>query len=140
VVLGTAAIRNPDLVRGAAKDYPGRIVLALDAKNGLVATDGWLNVSNRTAVEVAKDFADLPLAAVLYTDVARDGMRTGPNVEATVRLAREGGIPVLASGGVGSLDDLRELARFPEIAGAVVGRALYEKAFTLEDALAVLAG
>src|SRR5262249_28231860 len=136
VVLGTAAIRHPETVRAAASDYPGRIVLALDAKNGMVATDGWLEVSTRTAVEVIRDFADLSLAAVLYTDVSRDGTRVGPNIDATVRLAREGGVPVLASGGIGSLDDLRALAKFPEIVGAVVGRALYENVFTLEEALA----
>ena len=140
VVLGTAAIRNPELVRSAAKAHPGCIVLAVDAKDGMVATDGWLSVSNRTAIEVVREMADLPLAAVLYTDIARDGTQVGPNIEATARLAREGGLPVLASGGVSKLDDLKHLAQHPGIAGAIVGRALYEKVFTLEEAVRVAAG
>jgi phosphoribosylformimino-5-aminoimidazole carboxamide ribotide isomerase len=140
VVLGTAAIRNPELVRAAATAHPGRIVLAVDAKDGKVATDGWLSVSNRTAVEVVREMADLPLAAVLYTDIARDGTQVGPNIESTARLAREGGLPVLASGGVSKLDDLKRLAEHPGIAGAIVGRALYEKVFTLEEAVRVAAG
>ena len=138
VVLGTVAIRNPTLVREAATAHPGRIVLALDAKNGLVATDGWLAVSTRTAVEVVRELADLPIAAVLYTDISRDGMRVGPNVEATARLAQDGGLPVMASGGIATLDDLRELSRHPGIAGAIVGRALYDKVFTLEEAVRVV--
>ncbi len=137
VVLGTAAIRDQALVREAAAAYPGRIVLALDAKDGLVATDGWLAVSTVTSVEVVRELADLPIAAILYTDIARDGTRVGPNVEATARLAEQGGLPVLASGGIATLDDLRRLAACPGIAGAIVGRALYEKSFTLEDAVRV---
>jgi len=137
VVLGTAAIRDPDLVRAAVTAFPDRIVLAVDAKDGLVATDGWREVSSRTAVDVVRELAALPISAVLYTDIARDGTRVGPNVEATARLAAEGGLPVLASGGIATLEDLRRLARHPGIAGAIVGRALYEKAFTLEDAVRV---
>lgn len=140
VVLGTAAIRDAALVREAARAHPGRIVLALDAKNGMVATDGWLSVSTRTAVEVVREFAALPIAAILYTDIARDGMQVGPNVQATARLARDGGLPVLASGGVATLEDLRRLAAEPGIAGAIVGRALYEKAFTLDDAVLAARG
>jgi phosphoribosylformimino-5-aminoimidazole carboxamide ribotide isomerase len=134
VVLGTASIRDPDLVRRVALAYPGKIVLALDAKDGSVATDGWLEVSTRTAVDVVRDLGELPIAAILYTDIARDGMRVGPNFDATARLAKEGA-PVLASGGVATVDDLRRLARLPGVAGAIVGKALYEKAFTLEQAL-----
>jgi phosphoribosylformimino-5-aminoimidazole carboxamide ribotide isomerase len=137
VVLGTAAIRDPALVREATVAYPQRIVLALDARDGLVATDGWVAISTRTAVEVVRELADLPIAAVLYTDIARDGTRAGPNVDATARLAEGGGLPVLASGGIATLDDLRRLAARRGIAGAVVGRALYEKAFTLEEAVRV---
>ncbi len=140
VVLGTAAIRTPDLVRSAAAAHPGVIVLAVDAKDGKVATDGWLSVSTRTAVEVVREMADLPLAAVLYTDIARDGTQVGPNIEATARLAREGGLPVLASGGVSKLDDLSRLAEHPGLAGAIVGRALYEKVFTLAEAVRTAAG
>jgi phosphoribosylformimino-5-aminoimidazole carboxamide ribotide isomerase len=137
VVLGTAAIRDPALVRDAAIAHPHRIVLALDAKDGLVATDGWLAVSTRAAVDVVRELAELPIAAVLYTDIARDGTRAGPNIDATARLAEGGGLPVLASGGIATLDDLRRLAERRGIAGAIVGRALYEKVFTLEEAVRV---
>lgn len=137
VVLGTAAIRDPGLVRAAATAHPHRLVLALDAKNGLVATDGWLEVSTQRASDVVRALAELPLAAVLYTDILRDGTRVGPNVEATARLAEEGGVPVLASGGVATLDDLRTLSGYRGIVGAIVGRALYDGAFTLEQAVAV---
>jgi phosphoribosylformimino-5-aminoimidazole carboxamide ribotide isomerase len=135
VVLGTAAIRNPEAVRACALAYPHRIVVAVDAKDGMVATDGWLNVSTRTSVEVVRDLADLPLAAVLYTDISRDGTGVGPNFEATTRLAREGGVPVLASGGIAVLDHLRRLNVVDGVEGAIVGRALYEKTFTLRDAV-----
>ena len=136
VVLGTAVIRDPEAVLAIAARYPGRVVAALDAKDGLVATDGWEQISTRTAVDVARGLAGAGVAAVLYTDIARDGTQAGPNVAATAALARDGGLPVIASGGVGSLEHLRELARHPGIAGAVVGRALYERAFTLEQAVA----
>ncbi len=135
VVLGTAAVRDPAMVRALAEEHPGCVVLAVDAKDGLVATDGWLSVSTRTAVSLVRELADAPLGAVLYTDIARDGMRVGPNVEATARLARDGGVPVLASGGVATLDDLRTLAAIPGVAGAIVGRALYDRVFTLAEAL-----
>jgi phosphoribosylformimino-5-aminoimidazole carboxamide ribotide isomerase len=135
VVLGTAAIRDPALVRACALAHPGRIVVAVDAKDGMVATDGWLNVSTRTSVDLVRELSDLPLAAVLYTDIARDGTGAGPNVDATARLARDGGVPVLASGGIGTLDHLRTLAVLPGVEGAIVGRALYEGAFTLADAV-----
>lgn len=136
VVLGTAVIRDPAAVLAIAARHPGRVVAALDAKDGLVATDGWEHISTRTAVDVARGLAGAGVAAVLYTDIARDGTQAGPNVAATAALARDGGLPVIASGGVGSLEHLRELARHPGIAGAVVGRALYERAFTLEQAVA----
>jgi phosphoribosylformimino-5-aminoimidazole carboxamide ribotide isomerase len=140
VVLGTAAVKDPELVRAAARAYPHRIVVALDAKDGKVALDGWEEVSARTALEVARDLAGLPLAAILYTDVSRDGTQVGPNVSATRDLAASCGFPVLASGGVGSLAHLRELAKIPNVVGAVVGRALYEGAFTLAEAIAAAAG
>lgn len=140
VVLGTAAVRNPDLVREASRRWPGRVVVALDAKDGKVALDGWEQVSTVTAIDVARDLAGLELAALLYTDVSRDGTQVGPNVAATRELAAHGGFPVLASGGVGSLDHLRALAAIPDVVGAIVGRALYEKAFTLDEALAAAEG
>jgi phosphoribosylformimino-5-aminoimidazole carboxamide ribotide isomerase len=133
IVLGTAAIRDPKLVRALAEKHPQRVVVALDAKNGLVATDGWTHVSKTRAIDLARSFADLPIAAFLYTDVAKDGMRAGPNVAATAELARE--VPVIASGGIASAADLRALAARSGIVAAIVGRALYDGALTLEEAM-----
>lgn len=136
VVLGTAAIRDPDLVRAAAEAYPGRVVVAVDARNGNVATDGWLDQSERRAIDVVKQMAPLGLAGVLYTDIDRDGTEAGPNVEATAELAREGGVAVIASGGVGKLSHIEALAEAGAgVVGAIVGRALHEKRFTLEEAI-----
>src|SRR5688572_10824999 len=136
VVLGTAAIRDPDLVRAAAEAYPGRIIVAVDARNGNVATNGWTDQSERRAIDVVRELAGLGLAAVLYTDIDRDGTEVGPNVEATAALARDGGVPVIASGGVGQLGHLKALVSAePRIVGAIVGRALHEKRFTLEQAI-----
>lgn len=136
VVLGTAAVKETALVRAIALAHPGRVVVALDARDGRVATDGWEETSERTAIDLALSLAGAPIAALLYTDIARDGTQVGPNVAQTRALAAEGGFPVIASGGVGSLDHLRELARCPGVTGAIVGRALYERAFTLEAAVA----
>jgi phosphoribosylformimino-5-aminoimidazole carboxamide ribotide isomerase len=136
VVLGTAAIRDPDLVRRIVEAYPGRVVIAVDAKNGLVATDGWLEVSSRTAVDLVREVGALPIAGVLYTDIHRDGMEVGPNVVETARLADATGVPVIASGGVGTLEHLKSLAAASRgIAGAIVGRALHEARFSLEAAV-----
>jgi phosphoribosylformimino-5-aminoimidazole carboxamide ribotide isomerase len=135
VVLGTAAVRDPELVRALASEHPGVLIVAVDAKDGWIATDGWTEVSRVSAVDLARSLARLPIAGVLYTDVARDGTKRGPNVEATARLAREAGVRVVASGGVGSLDDLRALAAHAGIDAAIVGRALYDGVFTLTDAI-----
>ena len=141
VVLGTAAIRDPELVRNAAKAYPGRVIVAVDARGGLVATDGWLDQSERRAIDVVQEFAELGLAAVLYTDIERDGMEGGPNFAETIKLAQEGGVPVIASGGVGKLEHLSTLAQAePRIVGAILGRALHEKRFTLEEAVEAASG
>lgn len=140
VVLGTAAVRDPDLVREAAEAYPRRIVVAVDARNGNVATDGWVDQSGQRAIDVVRSLAKLGLAAVLYTDIDRDGTEVGPNVDATASLAKETGVPVIASGGVGTLEHLAALANAgPGVVGAIVGRALHEKRFTLEDATAAAA-
>lgn len=136
VALGTAAIRDLAMVRALAEAHPGRVVVALDAKDGLVAVEGWTETSARTALDVARDLAGAPIFALLYTDIRRDGTQQGPNVEATAALADKGGFPVIASGGVGTLSHLRALSRVPGVVGAIVGRALYERAFTLEEALA----
>jgi phosphoribosylformimino-5-aminoimidazole carboxamide ribotide isomerase len=136
VVLGTAAVRDPDLVHEAAAAYPGRIVVAVDARDGNVATNGWTDQSELRALDVVRELAGRGLAAVLYTDIERDGTEVGPNVEATALLAREGGVPVIASGGVGKLAHITALANSEaKIVGAIVGRALHEKRFTLEQAI-----
>lgn len=142
VVLGTAALRSPAEVRAIAAAHPGRVVLAVDARDGLVATDGWQTMSTRRAVDVVREFASSGVAAVLYTDIDRDGTEVGPNVDATADLARDGGVDVIASGGVGTLEHLRGLAaaavKSPRIVAAIVGRALHEGRFGLDEALAAV--
>jgi phosphoribosylformimino-5-aminoimidazole carboxamide ribotide isomerase len=140
VVLGTAAVKDPELVRDIARAHPGVVVLAVDAKNGFVATDGWTEVSKLTAADLVLALADVPIGAVLYTDVARDGTGSGPNVEATRAIAAASPFPVIASGGVGSLAHLRALAAIPNVESVVVGRALYDGSFTLADAVLAARG
>jgi phosphoribosylformimino-5-aminoimidazole carboxamide ribotide isomerase len=134
VVLGSAAVSDPALVRALAVEEPGRVVVAVDARDGYVAVDGWTQATRVRAVDLVRAMADVPLGGVLYTDVARDGTGVGPNVDATAELAALTSVPVIASGGVGSLDHLRALAR-RGVAACIVGRALYEGAFTLEEAI-----
>jgi phosphoribosylformimino-5-aminoimidazole carboxamide ribotide isomerase len=136
VVLGSAAVSNLELARALAKEHPGKVIIAVDAKDGMVATDGWTKVSNVSAIELASRFDDLTLGGILYTDVARDGTRIGPNVEATAKLAASTRAEVIASGGVGTLDHLRELAA-RNIRAAIVGRALYDGSIRVEDAAAL---
>jgi phosphoribosylformimino-5-aminoimidazole carboxamide ribotide isomerase len=141
VVLGTAAIRDPALVQRAALAFPGRVIIAVDARGGFVATDGWLEKSERRAVDLVRELSALPIAAVLYTDIERDGMEVGPNVAETARLARETGVPVIASGGVGTLDHLLALSAADDgIVGAIVGRALLEKRFSIEEGIRAASG
>jgi len=141
VVLGTAALRDPELVRGAARRFPGRIAVGLDAKDGRVAVEGWLAAAEATVLEVAKRFEDAGVAAIVHTDIARDGMLAGPNLEASAQLADAVTIPVIVSGGVASEDDLVAAARQAGrgIAGAIIGRALYTGAIDLGSALRRLA-
>jgi phosphoribosylformimino-5-aminoimidazole carboxamide ribotide isomerase len=139
VVLGSAAVRSADMVRELALEHPGVVVLAVDAREGYVAVDGWTETTRVLAADLVQSFADVPLAAVLYTDVARDGTRTGANVEATAELARRAPVPVIASGGVGSLADLEALAA-RGISACIVGRALYEGSFTLDEAIEAAKG
>jgi len=138
VVLGSAAVSDGALVRALATEQPGVVVIAVDARDGFVAVDGWTKATRVRAVDLVRSFADVPLAGVLYTDVARDGTRAGPNVDATAELAAQTPVPVIASGGVGSLDDLRALSA-RGIAACIVGRALYDGTFTLDDAIAAAA-
>jgi phosphoribosylformimino-5-aminoimidazole carboxamide ribotide isomerase len=127
VILGTVALRDPDLVRAAAREFPDQIVVGIDARDGRVAVEGWLEESEARVVDVARRFEDAGVAAIVYTDIARDGMLTGPNFEATAELAEAIEIPVILSGGVGSEADVERAATYAErgIAGAIVGRAIY---------------
>lgn len=136
VVLGTAAVKDPVLVEAIARKHPGRVILAVDARDGRVAIEGWTIASNLTALDVAARFAGLELDSLLFTDVARDGTRSGPAVESTATLARESGRRVIASGGVGSLEHLQALAAARDIFAVVVGRALLDGAFDLDAAIA----
>jgi phosphoribosylformimino-5-aminoimidazole carboxamide ribotide isomerase len=141
VILGTAALTNPAFVKEVARAYPGRIVVGADAKNGKVATEGWAEVSDLTPVELGKRFEDAGVAALLFTDIDGDGLLKGVNVKATAELATALSIPVIASGGVGSLADIEALvaAREPNIEGVVVGRALYDGRIDPAAALAAAA-
>jgi phosphoribosylformimino-5-aminoimidazole carboxamide ribotide isomerase len=134
-IVGTLALEQPELLREAARRHPGRVVLGLDAREGRVAVRGWVDASPRTPLELVQEFEDVPLAAVIHTDIGRDGTLEGPNVEATAELARDTRHPVIASGGIGSLADVLALARTRVIAGAVIGQALYTGRVNLRDAL-----
>ncbi|QIR85469.1 1-(5-phosphoribosyl)-5-[(5-phosphoribosylamino)methylideneamino]imidazole-4-carboxamide isomerase [Paracoccus sp. AK26] len=138
VILGTVAVENPDLVRQAAAAFPGRIAVGIDARGGRVATRGWATETEVMATDLARQFEDAGVAAIIYTDIDRDGAMQGPNIAATEALARAVRIPVIASGGVSSLDDLRALAGTQVIAGAISGRALYDGAIDLGQALSLL--
>ncbi len=138
VILGTAAVKNPDLVWDACRQGPGRVAVGMDARDGLVAVEGWAEQSKMTAVSMAEQFADARVAAIIYTDIDRDGMMGGANVDATVGLARATDIPVIASGGVSSLDDLLQIKEQGVIAGAISGRALYDGRIDLSAAIKAL--
>lgn len=139
VVLGTAALRDPDLVRRAAAAYSGRIVVGIDARDGMAAVEGWAATSKVRAVELARRFADVGIAAIVYTDIARDGALTGVDAAAIAAFAREAGLPVIASGGVAALADIAALAARAAdgIAGAICGRALYDGRLDAKAALRV---
>jgi phosphoribosylformimino-5-aminoimidazole carboxamide ribotide isomerase len=141
VILGTVAVRDPDLVRQAARKFPGRIAVGIDARDGKVAIEGWAENSETTALELARRFEDAGVAAIIYTDIARDGVLAGLNLDATAGLARAISIPVIASGGLASIDDVRALL-LPEHAmleGAIAGRALYDGRLDPAEALALIA-
>ena len=139
VILGTVAVENPDLVREAAKEFPGKVAVGLDARNGKVATRGWAEETDVLVTDVAKSFEDAGIAAIIYTDILRDGAMKGPNIAATEALAKAVDIPVIASGGVSSLGDLKALNATGVISGAISGRALYDGAINLAEALRSLA-
>lgn len=127
-IIGTAAVKDPAFVREACAAFPGKIIVGIDAKDGLVATEGWADVSTVKATDLARDFADAGVSAIVYTDIARDGMMQGVNLEATVEVAQAGGIPVIASGGVTDIHDIERLCTVADkgLLGAITGRAIYE--------------
>ena len=141
VVMGTAALKDPQFVKAMARDWPGGIVVAVDARDGMVATEGWAEVSDVPATDLARRFEDAGVAAVLFTDIGRDGLLKGCNIEATLDLARRVDIPVIASGGVKGLDDIRLLALHARdgIEGVITGRALFEGRLDLAAAIAMAA-
>jgi phosphoribosylformimino-5-aminoimidazole carboxamide ribotide isomerase len=141
VILGTVAVENPDLVREAARVFPGQVAVGLDARNGKVATRGWAEETDVDVTDLARQFEDAGIAAIIYTDINRDGAMQGPNIDATAALARAVSIPVIASGGVSSLDDLIALRDCGAgLNGAISGRALYDGALDLGTALTALKG
>ena len=139
VILGTVAVENPDLVREAARAFPNQVAVGIDARNGRVATKGWAEETDLMVTDLAKSFEDAGVTAIIYTDIMRDGAMGGPNIEATADLARAVSIPVIASGGVSSLADLNALKAAEVISGAISGRALYDGAIDLSEALKALA-
>ena len=142
VVIGTAAVKNPGFLHEACDAFPGHIVVGLDAKDGKVATDGWSKLTGHDVLDLAKRFQDYGVEAVIYTDIGRDGMMTGVNIEATVRLAQALTVPVIASGGLNSLEDVRKLCAVESegITGCIAGRAIYEGKLDFAAALKVAAG
>ena len=140
VIIGTAAVRNPALVKEAARAFPARVAVGLDARGGKVAVEGWAEMSELSALDIARRFEDAGVAAIVYTDVSRDGMLKGLNLDATIALADAVSIPVIASGGLASLDDVRALVapRAKKLAGAIAGRALYDGRLDAELALSML--
>lgn len=142
VIIGTAAQRNPELVREACAKFPGRIVVGIDAKNGMVAVQGWAEVTDITAVDLARKFEGFGVSAIIYTDISRDGMLQGPNLEATQALAEAISIPVIASGGVSSLADITNLMAIEAsgVTGVITGKAVYTGAIKLAEAVALTRG
>jgi phosphoribosylformimino-5-aminoimidazole carboxamide ribotide isomerase len=139
-IIGTAAVRDPSLVREAARAFPGRIAVGLDARDGKVAVQGWAETSELTALEIAQRFEDAGVAAIIYTDISRDGLLKGLNLDATIALADAVAIPVIASGGLASLDDIRLMLepRAARLAGAIAGRALYDGRLNATEALRLI--
>lgn len=140
VIIGTAAVRDPPFVKQVSRDHPGRIAVGLDARDGKVAVQGWAQTSDLSALEIAKRFEDAGVAAIIYTDISRDGLLTGLNLDATIALAEAVSIPVIASGGLASIEDVRQLIapRAQKLAGAIAGRALYDGRLDPKEALRVI--
>lgn len=139
VILGTAAVRDPDLVKDACARFPGQIVLGIDARNEMVAVEGWVHGGDINMIELAQMFEDAGAAAIIYTDIDRDGTEEGVNIESTLKLAQATSIPVIASGGVGSLDDIVKVQQ-AGLPGVIVGRAFYDKTVSPQEALQAVSG
>jgi len=140
VIIGTAAVRDPPFVKQAARDYPGQVAVGLDARDGKVAVDGWAETSELSALDIARRFEDAGVAAIVYTDIARDGLLTGLNLDATIALAETVSIPVIASGGLASIADIKALLapRAAKLEGAIAGRALYDGRLDAAEALKLM--
>ncbi|MGC1896091.1 MAG: 1-(5-phosphoribosyl)-5-[(5-phosphoribosylamino)methylideneamino]imidazole-4-carboxamide isomerase [Pseudolabrys sp.] len=140
IIIGTAAVRDPPFVKQAARDYPGRIAVGLDARDGKVAVEGWAETSELSVLDIARRFEDVGVSAIVYTDIARDGMVRGLNLDATVALAEAIRIPIIASGGLASIEDIKELLspRAGKLAGAIAGRALYDGRLDAAEALKLI--
>jgi len=139
VIIGTQAVKQPEFVAEACQAFPGHIIVGLDAKDGKVATDGWAEISDRNVIDLAKQFEQYGVEAIIYTDISRDGMMQGVNVDATVRLARAVSIPIIASGGITDINDIKQLCAVndPPLYGAITGRAIYEGTLDLAEAIKV---
>ena len=142
IVIGTAAVKNPGFLHDACSAFPGHILVGLDARDGKVATDGWSKMTGHDVVDLARKFEDYGVEGIIYTDIGRDGMLTGINIEATVKIAREIKLPVIASGGLASISDVHKLAQHEAdgIVGAIAGRAIYDGTLNFKDALKAAEG
>lgn len=140
VILGTAAVKDPAFVRQVAFAYSGKIAVGIDARGGMVATEGWVEASTVKAIDLAKMFEDAGVAAIIYTDIARDGTLLGPNIDETAALAEAVSIPIILSGGIATIDDLKAINNRPGIDGVIIGRALYENTLDAKEALKLVRG
>ena len=136
IIIGTKAVEDPNFIKILCEKFPGKIIVGIDAKNGEVATEGWKSISNKNAIELAKEFENYGVVEIVYTDIEKDGMMKGLNVEATLNLAENINIPVIASGGVSCIDDIQKMKSYSEsgVSGIIVGRALYERKFSIKEA------
>lgn len=138
VILGTLAVKNPDLVKEACKKFTGKIAVGIDAKDGFVATEGWAEKSNLSVIELAKKFEDAGVSCIVYTDISKDGAMQGADFEGTQKLVNSVNIPVILSGGISSIADLKQAKAIENLYGVISGRAIYEKAFSVKQAIEVL--
>lgn len=136
-IIGTSAAKNPGMVREACKKYPGKVLVGIDARDGKVAVKGWVEITGLDAIEFAKQMQDAGATGIIYTDISRDGMLTGPNIEAMATMVRAVEIPVIASGGVSRLDDIKSLMQINNLWGVITGKALYSGSMKLEEAIAL---